>query len=213
MFRHIIWDFDGSLFDTYPAFGRAFAAAMADLGKPIEARYAERLARESMSHCAATLATEGDLEEQQVLEAFGRHYADVPPAAQPPFAGARRLCNEVIAGGGRNFIVTHRGRRSTRQLLEAYGMGSLFTEAVTGDDSFPRKPDPAAFRYLLHRYQLAPQDVLAIGDRDLDILAGREAGIVTCRFGTAVCPVGADLAVVSLEELFPYLTTEDQEEQ
>ncbi len=32
MIRNIIWDADGTLFDTYPAIASAFQAAMADLG-------------------------------------------------------------------------------------------------------------------------------------------------------------------------------------
>jgi phosphoglycolate phosphatase-like HAD superfamily hydrolase len=30
MFRNIIWDVDGTLFDTYPAIARAFKAALMD---------------------------------------------------------------------------------------------------------------------------------------------------------------------------------------
>jgi phosphoglycolate phosphatase-like HAD superfamily hydrolase len=32
MFRNIIWDVDGTLFDTYPAIARAFQTALNDLG-------------------------------------------------------------------------------------------------------------------------------------------------------------------------------------
>ena len=203
-FNHIIWDFDGALFDTYPAFGRAFAAALAELGHPTEAEHAQALAQVSLSHCAATLAAQNGIATDLVQEAFGRHYASVPPAEQPPFAGAARLCRAVVAGGGLNFIVTHRGCQSTWQLLEAYELGPLFAEVITRDDPFPRKPAPAAFDYLLDRYRLDPATVLAIGDRDLDVLAGQAVGVQTCRFGTERCPVGADLAICSLEVLLPF---------
>jgi phosphoglycolate phosphatase-like HAD superfamily hydrolase len=33
MFRNIIWDVDGTLFDTYPAIAKAFQVALNDLGK------------------------------------------------------------------------------------------------------------------------------------------------------------------------------------
>ena len=206
-FNHIIWDFDGALFDTYPAFGRAFAAALAELGYPTAAEHAQALAQVSLSHCAATLAAVKGIETGLVQEAFGRHYANVVPAEQPPFAGAACLCRTVVAAGGLNFIVTHRGRQSTWQLLEAYEIGPLFSEVITRDDPFPRKPAPDAFRHLLDRYQLEPATVLAIGDRDLDILAGQALGVQTCRFGAERCPAGADLAIRSLEALLPFCAT------
>ena len=33
MFRNIIWDVDGTLFDTYPAIAQAIKAALHELGK------------------------------------------------------------------------------------------------------------------------------------------------------------------------------------
>ena len=31
-YRHLIWDFDGTLFDTYPRICRAYQKALADAG-------------------------------------------------------------------------------------------------------------------------------------------------------------------------------------
>jgi len=35
MFRNIIWDVDGTLFDTYPSMAKAFQAALSDLGEAV----------------------------------------------------------------------------------------------------------------------------------------------------------------------------------
>jgi HAD superfamily hydrolase (TIGR01509 family) len=58
-------------------------------------------------------------------------------------------------------------------------MRQFFTEIVTGDHGFERKPSPEAYNYLIKKYQLKKGLSLAIGDRILDIQAGRAAGIKT----------------------------------
>ena len=35
-YRHIIWDFDGTLFDTYPVMARAFTETMNEAGYPAD---------------------------------------------------------------------------------------------------------------------------------------------------------------------------------
>jgi phosphoglycolate phosphatase-like HAD superfamily hydrolase len=56
MIRNIIWDVDGTLFDTYPAIAQAFKAALNDLGADASLDWIEGLARKSLGRCASTLA-------------------------------------------------------------------------------------------------------------------------------------------------------------
>ena len=46
----------------------------------------------------------------------------------------------------------------------------------------PMKPAPDAIRYLLDEFQLDPAETIMIGDREIDILSGKNAGIHTCLF-------------------------------
>lgn len=63
-------------------------------------------------------------------------------------------------------------------ILDYYGWGHYFSNIVAGDDGFPRKPDPASYRYLNDRNKLD----LIIGDREIDILPGKLLGVQTCLF-------------------------------
>ena len=57
-----------------------------------------------------------------------------------------------------------------------------FTGFVTRENGFPMKPAPDAIRYLLDEFQLDPAETIMIGDREIDILSGKNAGIHTCLF-------------------------------
>jgi phosphoglycolate phosphatase-like HAD superfamily hydrolase len=66
---------------------------------------------------------------------------------------------------------------------------------ITGDDAYPRKPDPTSVLALLARHRLAPGQCMLIGDRALDLTAGARAGVRTCYFGETPAGVEADLVI------------------
>jgi phosphoglycolate phosphatase-like HAD superfamily hydrolase len=79
--RNVIWDVDGTLFDTYPAIAGAFRAALRDLGGDTPLERITALARESLGHCTRTLAAAHDLDAAALEDAFSRHYERTPPEA------------------------------------------------------------------------------------------------------------------------------------
>jgi HAD superfamily hydrolase (TIGR01509 family) len=208
MIRNLIWDMDGTLFDTYPAISQAFQNALVTLSANAPLEHIDALARVSLEHCAITLADENLLDPDLVMQAFGQAYAAMPPASQPPFPGVRETCEHVLKAGGCNAIVTHRRRGSLLRFLDHYQMGMLFRDWTCGDDSFPRKPDPAAFNYLIARHTLDPAETLAIGDREIDLQAGAAAGLRTCLFSAQPGELRADFIVSNYPSLLDILQKE-----
>ncbi len=208
MIRNLIWDFDGTLFDTYPAFARAYASALAELGAPAQPldRLAA-LARQSLEGAGKQLAEELGLDAGPLLEKFHAFYSAIPLAEQPLFPSAREVCQRVAADGGLNLLATHRGRGSTARFLEANQLSGLFAECITHDDGFPPKPDPAMFEALIQRHALPRPETLAVGDRDLDLRAGQAAGLRTCAFGPGPFSLAADYHILDFKGLLPILTT------
>jgi len=209
MIRFLIWDVDGTLLDTYPAFARAFGSALNELGATAPLDWIAALCRQSLNHCAATLARGFQVDVDRITRRFQAHYADIPAQEQPPFAGVIEVCTYVRATGGNNFIVTHRGSRSLARLLAAHRMTNYFADCLTADDNYPRKPNPASFEAMIGRHHLSREEVLAVGDRDIDILAGRAAGVRTCLFGAASSEVAADYSITDFAELHRVLVAEN----
>ena len=71
---------------------------------------------------------------------------------------------------------THRDAGAIRQLKED-GLWTLFSDAVTKEDGFPAKPAPDALNALVARNNLLPKECAMVGDRDIDIDAGHNAGM------------------------------------
>jgi phosphoglycolate phosphatase-like HAD superfamily hydrolase len=208
--RNIIWDVDGTLFDTYPAIARAFNAALHDLGQDAPLERISELACESLGHCAATLASDFGLDRDALEAAFDLHYGPMPPEDSPPFPGVADVCRHIASIGGQNLIVTHRGPRGTAELLAAGGLTDYFAACITAADGYPRKPDPAAFEAVIERSGLRRDETLAIGDRDIDVLAGKAAGLATCLFGRPASSAAPDLVIATFSELGPILGMPDR---
>ena len=208
MFQNIIWDVDGTLFDTYPAIAKAFRAALNDWGQDASLDWIETLAKKSLGYCVSTLADKYHLSEKDIDQAFGEHYDHTKPEEQPLFPGVKAVCDYICSIGGKNVIVTHRGQESTEELLAANNMIQYFAGFLTRDDGYPKKPQPAAFEAILQKHNLQSKETLTVGDRDIDVLAGQAAGIFTCLFGSESESVEADLTISNFDELRHYLVSQ-----
>jgi phosphoglycolate phosphatase-like HAD superfamily hydrolase len=183
MIQHLIWDVDGTLFDTYPAIAQSFQAALHDLGATTPFDEVMRLSQISLDHCLNTLSRVHALATDDLEERFAHHYQTVTPEDQPPFAGVKAVCEHIRARGGLNLIVTHRGRAGLDRLLAAHRLTDYFIDITSNDDAYPRKPDPAAFIALIKKHHLPQAATLGVGDRDIDILAAQAAGVRAALFG------------------------------
>ncbi|MBN2218777.1 MAG: HAD hydrolase-like protein [Kosmotogaceae bacterium] len=180
MIENLIWDFDGSLFNTYPAMVRLFKQALAIHGCDAYEDEILSLMKETLGKTVDFYLDRGV--DYAFYKDFKRMEEELNPVEQPPFDGARDLCSRIKRDGGKNLIITHRARRTTFKLLNYFDMTSLFSEIVTRESGFKRKPNPDAFISTIRRHRLEPASTLSIGDRDLDVMAARDAGTRTCFF-------------------------------
>lgn len=205
MIRNIIWDVDGTLFDTYPAIADAFQLAVKDLGHDVPIERITASAKRSLGYCFTHLANEYGLNESEIGKRFDQYYSLMRPQDQSPFPGVISICQYICAQGGKNLIISHRGNTGVSELLSIHQMNSLFSGQITRDDGFPKKPNPAAFIATLQRFRLDPTETITIGDRDIDILAGQAAGLFSCLFSEDNSKCAPDFIFTKFEELDVFL--------
>lgn len=182
VFTDIIWDFDGTLFDTYPSMTSAFKRALLDYGIEESEENILQYMKISQSEARNYYMNRYRLEDKFV-EKFNQYEKSIPPEFAKPFPYAKEICEEIKKCGKKNFILTHRGN-STLKYLKAYGMEDCFEEIITKHNGFKRKPDPEGYLYLIKKYNIDKKNALIVGDRDFEILAGKAAGIKVCLYNT-----------------------------
>lgn len=112
MIRNIIWDVDGTLFDTYPPIARAFQNTIEYFGKDTSIEWIEELSKISLRHCVSTLSTEYQLEKEAIDEReFKRYYEEISAQESPPFSRVVEICDYIYSINGKNVIVTHKRKR------------------------------------------------------------------------------------------------------
>jgi phosphoglycolate phosphatase-like HAD superfamily hydrolase len=139
-------------------------------------------------------------------------YENLPLANQPPFPGAREVCQLIQQTGGCNLIVTHRSVFFTQRLLAAHHLSKFFAGVISTTQGYPQKPDPTIVLEALKKYKLNPATTLLIGNRSIDIEAGRSAGVRTCLFGNVEQISVADLRAESYSELLQWLRSWDEQQ-
>ena len=208
MIKHIIWDFDGTLFDSYPGMVNAFLRALKKY--EIEAEYDEVLKLFLNSEKTAVQYYQNQfLLGEELTEVYQDEKSHIDLSNMLPFPYAKEVCQRIKEAGRYNYILTHRGS-TTYDILRKNGMVELFTEIVTKDNQFARKPDPEAIYYLLDKYQIHSKEAMIVGDREIETLLGQKAKVKTCFYesGNREPELQADYRVKSLEEVLTILNIE-----
>lgn len=175
--KYFIWDFDGTLFDTYDHTVKLLYKYAKELGKSLDYCELYRISRQSLGQ-AKTYCRLSDEEWKAFNVIEGK--IDEPPVAGP-YCNTEKVLSAVKENGGNNFIYTHRDA-VTFQYLEKYNMMKYFGGFVTRENNFPYKPSPEAIQYIMKRYNLPAEETIMVGDREIDILSGKNAGICSCLF-------------------------------
>ena len=175
MYKNILWDFDGTLFDTYPALARALQEALKLHGVFVDYREVYDRMRVTVGAALSYYEKEYAL-PAEYRETYRTLRSPWEERLAVPYPGIPELLRELQAAGRESYIFTHRGA-SLHGLLERHGLADCFRECVTSENGFPIKPDPAGIQYLMEKYAMDPRESIMIGDRALDVQAGLNAGI------------------------------------
>ncbi len=176
--RGLILDLDGTLIDSNDAHAQAWAQAFAQHGFDISAEEVRPLIGMGGDKLLPTLAgIEADSEQGKALvSAWGSAFRPLirdlraTPGARELVAGLRGLGFEVILGSS--------GEDETVEAeLRHIGLEELLSARVQSDEVERSKPDPDIVEIALHKLNLAPQQVMMVGDTHFDAEAAARAGV------------------------------------
>lgn len=198
MLNALIWDLDGTLIDSYPAIVQALFRLSDRMGCPRPWADIEAAVKGGSVHGYLTaLAQESGRPIDELRAGYNALLPDGPPELLP---GAAETLALLAGRGVDHYIYTHKGP-STLPLLEELGIAPFFREVVTAQAGFPRKPAPDAPLYLMDRHHLSPSETGYVGDRDLDALCARRAGITSILLAGPHLTCSPDHLVSALPEV------------
>ena len=193
-----IWDMDGTLIDSYGA----IVSALAEVTKACGARHSPELILQTVKQGSVSgYLHDLSAESGKSTEALYQMYRTVGHANDdqiPLIPGAAETLKVLLDQGAKHFVYTHRGS-TTRPLLERFGIRECFTEIVTSENGFRPKPSGEGVEYLLEKYMLDRMKTAYVGDRALDVLCAKDAGVQAILYpppDSCVTPTGKEDRIV-----------------
>jgi 2-phosphoglycolate phosphatase len=194
--RAILFDFDGTLADSYPAISASVNHVRAVHGlPPLE----EAEVRRHVGRGPVYLLTHTVPGADPVVDVarYKEHHPSVMHAGTRLLPGAADAVKAARTGRRRVAICSNKPRAFTRDLLEYLGIAG-FIDLVLGPEDVARpKPAPDMLREALVLLQVEPSAALYVGDMTVDIDTARAAGVRVW-----VVPTGSDDRA-SLEQARP----------
>ena len=176
-----IWDLDGTLLDSYEAILSEIEETFAQFSIPYDKeKVREFILKYSVQDLLVQVAEERKL-DVEVLNQVRAQSLTEKNAQVVLMPGAREVLSWADQVGIQQFVYTHKGDNALT-ILRDLGLESYFTEILTSQSGFARKPSPEAAIYLLDKYQLNPDNTYYIGDRTLDVEFAQNSGIQSINF-------------------------------
>lgn len=205
MIRNIIWDVDGSLFDTFPAITYALSKSLNRMGKPVALNTIDGLVRQSFWHCLSTLSKRYKVDSDVLQCMFDSIYQAVPLQNQPVVNGANEVCRWVKNEGGFNIAICDRPACPAAQLLEMHGMSDDFAQPLFCADPAAADPGRGLAGDVVAWFSVEPGETLVVAQRSCLLQAAHQAGCLVCSPGQDGLQEYADICVENYQQLLQAL--------
>jgi pyrophosphatase PpaX len=202
----VLFDWDGTLLDSYAADRRAYLAMFRALEikwavEQLETHYSPNWYQ--VYRAARVPRSKWRQADRLWRAAYGAERPRLLPGARNV---VRALERKFVLG-----LVTSGSRSRVRRQLRDSGMAQYFSACVYSEDATRKKPDPAALKWAMKCLETRPEECVYVGDSPEDVEMARRAGVrpigVLGPFPTArrIQAARPDLLLESIRELPRYL--------
>lgn len=179
--RLIVFDLDGTLIDSRRDLADAANALIVECGgTPLSEEAIGRMVGEGAAVLVRRVlhaARLGDARSAvaRFLEIYDAHLLNHTRLYEG-MADVVRLARRHA----RVAVLTNKPTQPSERILAGLGIRDLFDDVIGGDSPFPRKPDPAALRAMMHSAEASADRTLLVGDSGIDLETAQRAGTRCC---------------------------------
>ncbi|OPZ82880.1 MAG: Pyrophosphatase PpaX [bacterium ADurb.Bin429] len=208
--RALLFDLDGTIVDTNEIIQRAILDTLEHfIGRAwslsaLIPHWGMRLRDQLHALCP-------ELDLDAAVPYYRERYAIYHEMLLAEIPGTRAVLDALRQQGLRLGVVTSKKRLNARQTLQDVGFLEFFEVVVVEEDTTRHKPAPEPLLYALTCLDLAPDDVVYVGDNPDDILAARAAHMraVAVSWGfrgrEAMAAVQPDLIIYAPSDILAHL--------
>lgn len=208
----VLFDLDGTLVDSIPAWLRANVQVLSHFGYSITPdRFYDEFYRHGLHH--AGILEHCGLPLDQAKDFYARRddvFVDYLRSDVTWIGDAKNVLS-VLSARFPLGILTGSTQRCVSAIDACLGFKQYFRTIVTYDETGLRmKPDPYGLTLLTSAFHVAPVDCLYVGDQPVDVLAARSVGMrsaILARSSKGDISAKADFLLSSLDDLLTIVDT------
>ena len=185
-FQAAIFDLDGTLVDSEPAWEQAKRAVAARHGRPITQAQLTASEGRSMDQLTADVfAPANPAAARAIEEEIFAAVDEWMPRLRHAIPGAADFLRDLHGRGLRIALCSSSPERLIREALTQIGVLDLVELIVSADPLPRRKPDPMPYEVTTERLGLPPQAIIVFEDAIAGVRSAKGAGLFTAGIGPA----------------------------
>jgi|Deesub1362B_J571_1020462.scaffolds.fasta_scaffold00107_69 phosphoglycolate phosphatase len=185
----LVFDLDGTLIDSLQDITDALNYSLAPFGyPPMKKEEVKRFVGRGITGLVERILKPEDINlKDKVLKEFLQYYSEHLTDHTKTYPAVEETLNLLTEY--KKAVVSNKRESLTKRILEDLNLLRHF-KYIIGSDTLPeKKPSPLPIRYLMEKEHLSQDEVVIIGDSEIDILTGKNAGILCIAVGYGYRPL------------------------
>lgn len=184
MYKACIFDLDGTLVDTLNSLLYSVNKTMEEMQlRPITKEQCKAFVGNGAKYLLErALEVSGDPKKERITEAlqtYGRIFQEGCTYQVVPYAGILDMLRTLKEAGMKLAVLSNKPDLQAKHVVESIFPKGIFDCVHGQKDEVPRKPDPTAAWMIAQSFKMSPEEILYIGDSEVDIATGNAAHMPT----------------------------------
>ena len=184
MIKGCIFDLDGTLTDTLDSLVFSVCETLKEMKLPAITKEQCRAfvgngARKLLEDSLEASGDAGHTRIEEAMEIYKRIFDQNCMYCVKPYEGIMELLGELKNKGIQTAVLSNKPHRQTVKVVDEV-IGKTYIDWAQGQkEQIARKPDPEGVYTILDRFGITKEECLYVGDSEVDIQTGTNAGLTT----------------------------------
>lgn len=176
----ILFDLDGTLVDSKKDIAKAVNFTLKEIGfkEKSDSEISSYIGRGVGNLISKSTGTKQDVFLKRALSIFEEYHRKHCTDNSVLYPNVKKILEYFK--DKKKIIVTNRNYDLALPVLKTLGIYNYFEDIIGGDDIGCMKPSSCPLDKTIYRFDISKEKAIMVGDMDIDVLAGKRAGIITC---------------------------------
>ena len=177
-YKNIIFDLDGTLFDTIDDLNNALNYSLSSLGFENRTRDQTINSVGNGIKKLISLSVETTDENYEILyNLFSNYYNSHCLDNTRPYKNVVDTLQYLSKSGFKLFVLSNKDDKQVKKIVAKYFDETVIIESVGYSDIIERKPSPDGVNYIVNKFGLLKAETLFVGDSGVDLQTANNSGV------------------------------------